>query len=326
MYLIHRDESYQGDEFYTTDYGDLRTNGLHDSGTRNPSIEYEDPLDNYAYSPGLYSQPSQAPLGHLDPLVDSNRVVAEVVATAVEHMRGSPDTTAFTLISDEAINGERMGRIHRSEGEAVRAVLFEFLQQHYLSDLRQNSCNTLVCPALRALTEAACQLMARSEGPLAMDICRTSLFLVLAEGPGKPTPRRSTPRQTFQCEHAACKNKTFSRSADLVRHRSIVHKLEDTRERFFCDYRRCSRHEQPFFRADHFRDHLRDQHKEDIVRRGSSADKDWWNSRNRHAMWDGWWRCSKCMKRVDTATYGFVCPGCGNNCEVERQKRRTQTK
>lgn len=91
-----------------------------------------------------------------------------------------------------------------------------------------------------------------------------------------------------------------------------------------CDYKRCPRHKSPFLRQDHFRDHLRTYHKEDLLRRGISEDHEWWMSRSRHAMFGGWWRCNRCLvRRVNYAKHGFICPGCGNACETERQRYRT---
>lgn len=105
----------------------------------------------------------------------------------------------------------------------------------------------------------------------------------------------------------------------------MVHVDDEAKKKFTCDYRKCPRHEKVFYRQDHFRDHLRDYHKEDLPRRGSNsgADGEWWGSRAPRAVLGGWWRCNRCLVvRVDQAACGFVCPGCGNPCEPERQKYR----
>lgn len=68
----------------------------------------------------------------------------------------------------------------------------------------------------------------------------------------------------FQRAEPRCA-RVFRRHADLARHK-------------MCDYRRCSRHEQPLFGQDHFRDHVHNQHNDDL----------WWQPRNRATVLDGW--------------------------------------
>ncbi|KAK4191157.1 hypothetical protein QBC35DRAFT_36992 [Podospora australis] len=129
-------------------------------------------------------------------------------------------------------------------------------------------------------------------------------------------------KQTFPCLFPGCNNKGFSRAADLDRHQKIVHGTETQKPKFFCDYKKCPRHETPFSRQDHFRDHLRDIHKEDLLIRSKPATSEWWASRNTKALYDGWWRCSKCFVRVKGEKDGFTCPGCQNPCEPERRRAR----
>ncbi|KAM7218892.1 hypothetical protein V8F06_005772 [Rhypophila decipiens] len=113
-------------------------------------------------------------------------------------------------------------------------------------------------------------------------------------------------------------------AADLARHHNMVH---DTRPKatFPCDYRRCSRASPgtPFYQRDHFRDHLREFHKEDLVRRGVKASKHWWMSRY---IRPDWWRCSRCYQRVNIDPYGWVCADCGSACEEQRQEERRTRK
>ncbi|KAK4191302.1 hypothetical protein QBC35DRAFT_27155 [Podospora australis] len=129
-------------------------------------------------------------------------------------------------------------------------------------------------------------------------------------------------KQMFPCLFPGC-NKAFSRAADLDRHHKVVHIDEDTKRKFFCDYKKCSRHQTPFHRQDHFRDHFIQFHKEDILKRGRSLDNEWWSERNPKALYNGWWRCSKCLVvRVRIEEDGFTCPTCENACEPERRRIR----
>ncbi|KAK4195005.1 hypothetical protein QBC40DRAFT_317603 [Triangularia verruculosa] len=140
---------------------------------------------------------------------------------------------------------------------------------------------------------------------------------------GSDPPSTSTEKQTYPCLVPGCIQKAFSRSADLDRHYKQVHVEEDKKVKFICDYRKCSRHESPFYRQDHFRDHLRDFHKEDLLRRSKKEDKKWWEGRAPHAVFKGWWRCNRCLvRRVDVRVEGWTCPGCGNPCESERVRVR----
>jgi hypothetical protein len=61
------------------------------------------------------------------------------------------------------------------------------------------------------------------------------------------------------------KQTIFSRPADLERHYKNVHAPQDEKDRFPCGYPKCKRATSTFTRKDHYRDHLRDSHKEDIV-------------------------------------------------------------
>lgn len=132
----------------------------------------------------------------------------------------------------------------------------------------------------------------------------------------------------FPCIVGTC-NKQFNRNADLDRHMKFIHCKATVPSRQ-CDYPRCGRHANPFHRDDHFRDHLRDQHKEDLLKRGESTapDPGWWRERAPAAVFRGWWRCSKCFARVSVEREGWQCgsaegsAGCGNFCEPERRNVR----
>ncbi|CAP61735.1 uncharacterized protein PODANS_4_3030 [Podospora anserina S mat+] len=130
-------------------------------------------------------------------------------------------------------------------------------------------------------------------------------------------------KQTYPCLSPGCSQKAFSRSADLDRHYKQVHIDEDQRIKYHCDYKKCPRHEAPFGRQDHFRDHLRDFHKEDLLRRSKKEEWEWWESRAPRAVFNGWWRCNKCLVvRVDVETDGYTCPACGSSCESDRMRVR----
>jgi hypothetical protein len=133
------------------------------------------------------------------------------------------------------------------------------------------------------------------------------------------------PNEKFKCNFAGC-GKEFSREADRERHYLMVHTDPDQgKSKNFCDYKKCSRNTQPFYRQDHFRDHLRLYHKEDLLRRGNHGDAEWWASRSPICMINGWWRCNRCLIRVNITEHGFVCSGCGRACEKVRQERRMGT-
>ncbi|KAK3688235.1 hypothetical protein B0T22DRAFT_148433 [Podospora appendiculata] len=130
------------------------------------------------------------------------------------------------------------------------------------------------------------------------------------------------PENIFTCQVPGCTSqKAFTRRADLDRHYKRVHVQNSNGDPFVCDYKKCPRHKAPFSRIGHFKDHLRDYHKEDLPRRGVLEDAEWWSSRSVKAMFGGWWRCSRCLKRVYIGLLGGYCD-CGNECESERWMRR----
>ncbi|KAG5984717.1 hypothetical protein E4U55_003489 [Claviceps digitariae] len=121
------------------------------------------------------------------------------------------------------------------------------------------------------------------------------------------------------CLYPGCNAKPFKRRADLDRHYKHRHAADAQKVSFSCDYPRCSRRKDPFHRLDHFRDHLREFHKEDIEKRGSSVDEDWlWDRR----VSSNWWRCSKCLNRVYVERNGYECPTCKTACQAKRKEVR----
>ncbi|RYP78840.1 hypothetical protein DL771_000225 [Monosporascus sp. 5C6A] len=123
------------------------------------------------------------------------------------------------------------------------------------------------------------------------------------------------------CLRPGCNSKPFKRKADLDRHYQQVHWDSSIKPSFPCDYTRCTRFTKPFFRADHYRDHCRDYHREDLLRRSPSKKEtnEWWADRIIHKKW---WRCSKCLQRVYIQQHGFECHNCKTPCEPQRRNYR----
>ncbi|KAL7623387.1 hypothetical protein AAE478_007069 [Parahypoxylon ruwenzoriense] len=123
------------------------------------------------------------------------------------------------------------------------------------------------------------------------------------------------------CLEPFCNASPFKRKADLQRHYLHRHRGADQKKPFPCDWKKCQRSREPFFRLDHCREHYRDYHMEDILRRGPNREESsgWWSSRNVDARW---WRCTKCLARIAIGSQGFDCPKCKTTCEAERRKLR----
>ncbi|KAI1350672.1 hypothetical protein F5Y01DRAFT_143068 [Xylaria sp. FL0043] len=136
------------------------------------------------------------------------------------------------------------------------------------------------------------------------------------------SPRSQAHDGMFFCMFEGCP-KSFRRKADLDRHIKQIHIAADKREKYPCDWKRCIRSREPFHRRDHQREHLRDFHHEDLMRRGSSnkEDEEWWRQRKVNPEW---WRCARCLGRVKVEEDGYVCPVCRISCEPERQYFRSR--
>ncbi|KAG5952520.1 hypothetical protein E4U53_000653 [Claviceps sorghi] len=124
------------------------------------------------------------------------------------------------------------------------------------------------------------------------------------------------------CLYPGCTAKPFKRRADLDRHYKHRHAADAQKVSFSCDYPRCSRRRDPFHRLDHFRDHLREFHKEDIEKRGGSLDHDWLGDRR---VSPTWWRCSKCLSRIYIEHNGYECPTCKTSCQAKRKEVRRRS-
>ncbi|KAI1172880.1 hypothetical protein F4777DRAFT_559830 [Nemania sp. FL0916] len=134
--------------------------------------------------------------------------------------------------------------------------------------------------------------------------------------------RSTTDVKMYSCLYEHC-GMSFRRRADLERHCEQIHKPKDS---FRCDRRGCHRGgDAPFQRRDHYRDHLREFHLEDLVRRkpSESARESWWQTRNINTQW---WRCTRCLTRVNVEKDGYTCSACNTTCEEERQRHRAAMK
>ncbi|CAK7564696.1 MAG: hypothetical protein SEPTF4163_002595 [Sporothrix epigloea] len=161
-----------------------------------------------------------------------------------------------------------------------------------------------------------------------------------AEGAGNTGSKKD-----FMCNYQFCKSPAFTRMADLERHMKHVHLAADKKERFFCDYSGCSRNSTPFHRKDHYREHLREYHLEDLLKRGSNAHRSMSpnteagslsgavdHETNKKLMQEmqlqncnidaSWWRCARCLKRVKVADRGWSCPDCKGSIEEPRKSLR----
>ncbi|OAA56911.1 Zinc finger, C2H2-like protein [Cordyceps fumosorosea ARSEF 2679] len=121
------------------------------------------------------------------------------------------------------------------------------------------------------------------------------------------------------CLFPGCDTKPFKRRADLDRHYKHKHAPASQKESYFCDYPRCTRRRDPFHRRDHFRDHLREFHKEDIEKRGGVVNEEWLEDCN---LSSSWWRCAKCLVRNYIEKSGYECPKCKTTCQAKRKELR----
>ncbi|KFY77232.1 hypothetical protein V499_03326 [Pseudogymnoascus sp. VKM F-103] len=116
-----------------------------------------------------------------------------------------------------------------------------------------------------------------------------------------------------KCYVPKCTSKPVKRPFDLERHFTTVHGKGNS-ERQFCDYSKC-KHKEAFDRKDHCREHYREYHREDLVKKTHRDVVQWLQDRN---VVMGWWRCSKCLKRNQTEA-GWKCGGkCNQMCERSR--------
>ncbi|KAK8116232.1 egg shell [Apiospora sp. TS-2023a] len=134
-------------------------------------------------------------------------------------------------------------------------------------------------------------------------------------------PTSASQPEGHQCLYPQCESKPFKRKADLDRHWEHVHLPSDQKVSYYCDYSKCSRHTEPFHRMDHCRDHLREYHKEDLVRKNGKEDDEWYHNRKVSSKW---FRCTKCLHRNQIKDSGWTCPNCNTSCDKRRQKLRAR--
>lgn len=123
----------------------------------------------------------------------------------------------------------------------------------------------------------------------------------------------------YACHHGGCDSKPFKRKADRDRHINHVHRADEDKDKFYCDYPKCQRSGDAFHRIDHCRDHYRDFHLEDLARRKGESD-DWYQQRKNVPR--SWWRCTRCLGRIRVEKYNFECPRCRVPCDKKRQRLR----
>ncbi|KAK4447870.1 hypothetical protein QBC34DRAFT_271914, partial [Podospora aff. communis PSN243] len=248
------------------------------------------------------------------------KAITKNAASLLASNRFNPANAMY--ITPDAIEQKSWGTGRKRQ--AIQEILEEYLFGYFPSPSGDSEPTALV------LEEAACQLQWYVEGPQTREICRYAILCALQSLRGDngatatekhQTTAKSSEKAMYACRAPDC-SKVFGRSADLDRHEKMIHTEEVNRKSYYCDYKRCPRHKNPFFRQDHYRDHYRDQHYEDLPRRSVRPDEEWWASRA-SALGKRWFRCNRCLvQRVDISTYGFSCNKCGHTCEQERQRRR----
>jgi hypothetical protein len=125
----------------------------------------------------------------------------------------------------------------------------------------------------------------------------------------------SNGKKVYPCGVLNCKSKPFTRHCDLERHFRTVHK--DDRDQIYCDYSSCLHKDS--FRKDHCREHYREYHREDLIKLGKNFKTVEDSLAGRLDNIDlNWWRCCKCIQRVNVSAHGYTCPDCKVICEPWR--------
>ncbi|KAK2594255.1 hypothetical protein QQS21_008034 [Conoideocrella luteorostrata] len=171
-------------------------------------------------------------------------------------------------------------------------------------------------------TEGSVELDRYQRGSLSYPVERpdTGSLKLTARVIEQPRALRSQPGRDYPvcCLYPGCNAKPFKRRVDLDRHYKQYHASKSQKVSFNCDYPRCSRRRDPFHRLDHFHDHLREFHKEDIEKRGGPVNQEWFENRRVSSTW---WRCSKCLHRIYIEKSGYECPDCKTPCQTKQQRR-----
>ena len=126
----------------------------------------------------------------------------------------------------------------------------------------------------------------------------------------------------FRCEHPSCwdiRDKfRFNVFTDLAHHYKHSHPANIEAETIPCSYDSCKRSDDPFTRRDAYRDHLREYHLEDMLKRHKkkNREQEWWASRIVSPVW---WRCVRCLgPSIVVQKDGWTCTTCNQDCEPER--------
>ncbi|KAK0128919.1 hypothetical protein ONS95_000863 [Cadophora gregata] len=126
----------------------------------------------------------------------------------------------------------------------------------------------------------------------------------------------------FRCEHPSCwdiRDKfRFNIFTDLAHHYKHSHPAHIEDETIPCSYDSCKRSDDPFTRKDAYRDHLREYHLEDMLKRHKkkNREQEWWASRIVSPVW---WRCVRCLgPSIIVQRDGWTCKTCNQECEPER--------
>ena len=302
---------------------------------------YEESSEEYyGYSDSQASQahdPQAAALIFARVLPDIELAATQASESAMALTNAQSRLSPETLyITSEAIEqyirdrGDKTPAGEEVQREAIQSILYDNLSWCFQACYNTEQLAEAVMLMLR---EAAWQIQLRVEGHVVHEISRFAILVVLDElkkvynpslsqGP-QPLSGSSSVKDQYICHAPGCNQKVFGRSADLERHIKMIHVSEDKRRKYICDYKKCDRYHKPFYRQDHFRDHLRNQHKEDLPLRSLKTDPQWWATRSHRAIYGGWWRCNRCLLvRVDIKKHGFACSGCGHHCEIDRQRFR----
>lgn len=150
-----------------------------------------------------------------------------------------------------------------------------------------------------------------------------------------PLNPRSQGEKRHPCRVPGCNSGPFTRHYGLERHFRTIHH-RDAEPKYYCDYPKCPRAKEPFWKIHGCREHYRGYHCEDLIKR-FKAKPDRFTIENKNSKLTqrkpqnveeflatrrhihvNWWRCTKCIQRVQVNNDGYMCPRCKVSCENER--------
>lgn len=112
------------------------------------------------------------------------------------------------------------------------------------------------------------------------------------------------------CLYPNCVAEPFDTHDNLNRHyrRAHLSHLSNRRyDTFRCDYENCERSSIPFDRLDALCGHLRTAHKEPIQKKGDARNS---TSIADYIDYADWWRCPKCLQRIESNQESNDCSSC----------------